>query len=167
MNAGAKDAQGRILIFLHADTFLPTGFAPAVRAALKDSATVAGAFSFKTDSEGFLARLFERGTNRRCRRYQTPYGDQAIFMEKRVFEEAGGYAEMPIMEDYEFIRRLRRRGRIALLDLNAITSGRRLQALGVLPATILNQIIIWAYHCGVAPRSLAKLYRNIARNRSG
>ena len=92
-----------------------------------------------------------------------PYGDQAIFIRRRDFIEMGGYKPMPIMEDYDFIRRLRRRGRIKIADAVVLTSGRRWLELGALRTTLLNQLVIAGYHCGVAPEKLAMFYRNTKR----
>ena len=89
-----------------------------------------------------------------------PYGDQAIFVRRQDFIEIGGYKSMPIMEDYEFIRRLRRKGRIAIADATALTSGRRWLLLGALRTTLINQLVIAGYHFGVAPEKLSKFYRN-------
>jgi hypothetical protein len=88
-----------------------------------------------------------------------PYGDQALFVRRWVFTALGGFPGLPIMEDYEFVRRLRRQGRLALLDATVHTSGRRWQRLGCLRTTLINQLVILGYHCGVSPVKLAALYR--------
>ena len=92
-----------------------------------------------------------------------PYGDQALFLGRARFEEEGRFADLPIMEDYEFVRRLRHRGRIVTLAERAITSGRRWQQLGILRTTIRNQLIIARYHLWVSPDTLASGYRKGAR----
>ena len=161
-NAGAAEATGQLLLFLHADTLPPEGYADMIRAALADPAIVAGAFRFLTDGSGILMRLVERTTNFRSSVLQTPYGDQGLFMEKRVFNEMGGFAPLPIMEDLDLVRRLRQRGRIVTLSKAAITSARRWQQLGVIRTTIINQLMLAGFFCGVPLSVLERFYK---RNR--
>jgi rSAM/selenodomain-associated transferase 2 len=158
-NAGAAAANGRYLLFLHADTVLPDGYADMIRMALDTPSTVAGAFRFRTDDSRTLVRLVEWGTNIRSAILQLPYGDQGLFMAKRVFLELGGFAALPIMEDFDFVRRLRRRGNIVTLPEAVITSARRWQQLGVLRTTLRNQVMIAGFFAGVSPERLAHLYR--------
>lgn len=158
LNAGAAVARGRILLFLHADTLPPRGCAEAICAALDRPATVAGAFRFKTDDPRAVMRLVERVTHIRSALFQMPYGDQGIFMEKRVFEELGAFKPMPIMEDFELVRRLHRRGRIVTLSEAAITSARRWQRLGVIRTTLLNQVMIAGFLAGMPIQNLHRLY---------
>ena len=90
---------------------------------------------------------------------QLPYGDQGIFLRAKTFHELGGYPELPLMEDYEFIRRARGLGRIVIAPASVLTSGRRWQRLGVWRTTLLNQFLILAYRLGVSPRRIADWYR--------
>jgi len=99
-------------------------------------------------------------TNLRSRWMQSPYGDQAIFVRHSRFVELGGFANLPIMEDYEFIRRLRTSGRIVILSEAATTSGRRWEGLGLIRTTLINRLMLAGYHLGVRPQKLAELYRN-------
>ncbi len=160
MNAGAAVAQGSVLLFLHADTIPPEGYAAIIRQAMQNPATVAGAFRFRTDSPGRVIRMVEWGANFRSRFFQWPYGDQGLFMEKRIFDEIGGFPPMSVMEDFELVRRLRRRGRITTVSEAAITSGRRWQRLGIVRTTFFNQLMIAGYILGVPIERLALLYRN-------
>jgi len=159
LNAGAKQAGGRHLLFLHADTLLPDSFDAAIRRTLNDPTTVAGAFQFQTDRINVGMRIIEWGTNMRSSLFQWPYGDQGIFLEKRVFDELGGFLDMPIMEDFELVRRLRRRGRIVTVPEAVITSARRWQDLGILRTTLRNQAMIIGYFAGIKPERLARFYR--------
>ena len=159
LNAGAAAAKGRILLFLHADTRPPQGFADAIRWGLDHPAVVAGAFRFKTDGAGAGMRLVERVTNFRSVVMHYPYGDQGLFMEKRVFHEMGGFAPIPVMEDFEFVRRLGRRGRVITLSHAAVTSARRWQRLGVVRTTVINQLMILGFLSGIPVQRLQRLYR--------
>jgi uncharacterized protein len=159
MNAGAALAVGDILLFLHADTRLPGDFVKQVRQALSATSVAAGAFHLSIDGSLIGLRAIERVANWRSRLLQMPYGDQALFMPRDLFWELGGYPPIPIMEDFELVRRLKRQGRIALAPGRALTSNRRWQRLGALKTWLINQAIIAAYYKGVPPQRLAVWYR--------
>ena len=165
MNLGAKAATGNILLFLHADTLLPPGFDAMIRTALESSlkvyrkAPVAGAFAVWIDASLISLRLIERGINWRSRFLQMPYGDQAIFLRKEVFYDIGSFPKLPIMEDFELMYRLRRKGRIVIIETPVTTSARRWLQSGVFKTTIINQLIIIAYLMGVSPERLVRWYR--------
>ncbi|HUT93907.1 MAG TPA: TIGR04283 family arsenosugar biosynthesis glycosyltransferase [Thermoguttaceae bacterium] len=158
MNAGADAASGSILLFLHADTRLPTGFDTTVRTTLQDSGVAAGAFRLRIDAPGRAFRIIERAVNIRSRFLRMPYGDQALCLRKETFQRLGGFLELLIMEDFEFIRRLRRVGRIQITSLPATTSGRRWRELGPWRTTWINQKVIFGYCVGVSPQRLAQWY---------
>lgn len=159
MNLGAKTATGEILLFLHADTHLPAKFDDLIRNALAQPHTIAGAFNLKIDLPMWSLRLVEWGVNLRSRYLQMPYGDQALFLYTRTFNEMGGFPNLPIMEDFELIRQLRRRSTIAIIPTPVITSGRRWQKLGVVRTTLINQCIIVAYLLGISPQQIAHWYQ--------
>ena len=159
MNTGAGAAAGHVLLFLHADTVLPRDYARAVEDTLSKHEVAVGAFSLAIDASPTKYRIVEAVVNIRCRLSQLPYGDQAIFVRADTFDHVGGFADLPLMEDYEFVRRMKQRGRIVILPLSVITSSRRWQKLGVVRTAILNFIVIVAYHLGVAPTRLAGWYR--------
>jgi rSAM/selenodomain-associated transferase 2/rSAM/selenodomain-associated transferase 1 len=156
MNAGAAVATGDVLLFLHADTCLPEGFDSHVRRIMAEPCAAAGAFELSIDAPLRGLRIIERLANWRSRHLQLPYGDQAIFLRAGLFRDIGGFPEIPIMEDFELIRRLRRRGRIAIARVPAITSGRRWEELGMLRTTLINQGVLLAYHLGIARSHIAR-----------
>jgi len=158
MNAGARAAKGEILLFLHADTILSAGFDNQVRLLLSRPRVSAGAFSFRLDDPNSASlRLIQAVANWRSRYLQVPYGDQAIFVRTRLFQKIGGFPDLPIMEDHELIRRLRKRGRILTVSLPAVTSARRWRVLGIWRTTILNWVLILAYLMGMSPWRLYRI----------
>ncbi|WP_044170505.1 TIGR04283 family arsenosugar biosynthesis glycosyltransferase [Kamptonema formosum] len=159
MNAGAAAATGDILLFLHADTHLPQGFDEIVRQALATPGAIAGAFELRIDSPQPVLRLVEIGVNWRSRLFQMPYGDQAIFLPAPVFRSCSGFPDTAIMEDFQLMLQLRRLGKINIVAMPVVTSGRRWQKLGVLKTTLINQLVIVAYFLGVPPERLARWYR--------
>lgn len=159
MNTGAATASGGVLLFLHADTRLPEGYDSHVRHTLAQADTVAGAFGLSFDRSSRGLRFLERAANYRSRRLQMPWGDQALFLRAEVFRELGGFPEMPIMEDFEFVRRLNKRGRVALVPASVLTSARRYEEVGPFRAWLTNRIAIWVYYLGVSPERIARWYR--------
>jgi rSAM/selenodomain-associated transferase 2/rSAM/selenodomain-associated transferase 1 len=153
MNAGAALASGDVLLFLHADTHLPEGFSQTVRATLADGC-VAGAFRLRIDGEHPGLRWVAWGANLRSRLLALPYGDQALFLPARRFYDMGGFADLPWMEDLEFVRRLRRTGRIAIAPTAVTTSARRWQSWGILRTTLIHQACLAGYLLGIPPRWL-------------
>ena len=159
LNAGAAVATGGVLLFLHADTLLPPRFEDHVRLSLAQPGVVAGAFRLGIRrAQGSLA-VIQRVANWRARYLQMPYGDQALFLKARTFHDLGGFADLPIMEDFDLVRRLRRRGRIDVVPAPAVTSGRRWRAIGPWRTTWINQTTILGYYLGVSPQRLADRYR--------
>lgn len=158
MNAGVALATGEILLFLHADTQLPVGFDEMIRAGLQQPGVIAGAFALRINAEGASLRFVEKGVYWRSRFLQMPYGDQAIFMTKAIFQQVGGFPELPIMEDFELMRRLKPMGKIIILSVPVITSARRWLQKGVFKTTIINQIVIIAYLLGITPAQLRIWY---------
>lgn len=159
MNAGAAAATGEWLLFLHADTRLPPSWAEAIAAAASDRRVVGGCFRFALDSRAPAARLLEWGVRLRVAWLGLPYGDQALFVRRDVFDVIGGYAVLPIMEDVDLVRRLRRRGRLCRSVLPAVTSARRWEREGWIRRTALNVLLIGLYLAGVPPDRLICLDR--------
>lgn len=160
MNEGARSAAGDILLFLHADTILPETWDQKIRAALAEKNVCGGAFSLKIEGDSLRLRLLEALANFRSHRFLMPYGDQALFVRSATFREIGGFPDMPIMEDFEFMRLLRKRYKIRILPERVVTSGRRWKRLGIFRATAINQAIIIGYYGGISPDKLARFYRN-------
>lgn len=156
MNAGSAVATGDMLLFLHADTLLPTGFAQEARAVLNVSGTVAGAFRFQLDDRRLAFRLVEYMVHLRCRWLHLPYGDQGLFMLRSVFEQLGGFPDQPIMEDVVLVRKLRRLGRVRVCASSAVTSARRWCKGGFVRVALFNQLALLAYKFGISPRRIAK-----------
>lgn len=157
MNAGAAHATGNVLLFLHADTRLPCDYRNAVSNTLRQPEVAAGAFGFRLDGNFPGRRLVEWGTNLRSRIWQMPYGDQALFLRRSTFEELGGFADLPVMEDYELVRRLRRVGRVVTAGTDAITSARRWKQTGIWRVTLKHQRMLIGYHLGRAMGRLKEI----------
>lgn len=172
MNAGARAAGARAscapatgaqaatgadaLVFVHADTLLPRGWADDVRATLADPAVALGAFAFATDSPRRTMRAVERLVALRCAVAHTPYGDQALFLRRETIERLGGFAEQPLLEDYDLVRRAARLGRIrTLAHRPAITSARMWERLGIARTWWRNLRTVVAYRLGADPATLA------------
>jgi uncharacterized protein len=158
MNAGAAMANGQILLFLHVDTLPPPDWPALIPEALRRPRTAAGAFALRI-AEAFPGKSLIEGTaGLRSRWLQLPYGDQGLFLTRSLFERVGGFADLPIMEDYEMVRRLRRFGKIVTLKNPAITSGRRWKHLGAVRTTLINQMVLLGYHIGLNPHTLRQFY---------
>ncbi len=156
MNTGAAVATGDVLLFLHADTALPVGYAGHVGHVLARRGVAAGAFQLRIDAPNHALRLIEAAVNRRSRWLGMPYGDQAIFMPATTFRAVGGYPEAEAMEDFAIIRRLRRLGRISIAPTHVTTSPRRWLACGVWRTTLLNQVCVTAWLAGVSGHRIAR-----------
>ncbi|MBX7168776.1 MAG: TIGR04283 family arsenosugar biosynthesis glycosyltransferase [Pirellulales bacterium] len=163
LSQGAAQATGDVLLFLHADCWLPAGTIDQVRRALTETTVAATAFRQSIDAPGFAYRLLEWGNGFRARRRQLPYGDQGIAMRRATFESLGGFAEVPLLEDVLLMRAARRQGRIALLPGPLHISARRWQKHGVIRQTMRNWTILTAFALGVSPERLARWYRPHAR----
>jgi len=161
MNEGAKAARGDVLLFLHADTQLPSNAIHLIADRLRDGGIVAGAFDLGILSDRPVFRIIERISSLRSRATRVPFGDQAIFVRRKYFDEIGGYRDIPIMEDVEIMKRIRKRGdRIAIIGERVRTSARRWEEEGIVRCTVRNWSLQLLYPLGVSPSTLARFYRN-------
>jgi len=159
MNAGAAAARGEIFIFVHADTTLPDNALEKISLALQNTDYVGGAFDLKIDSDRLFLRYISVRASLRSRWNRIPYGDQAIFIRKEYFDEIGGFKEIPLMEDVDLMRRIKKDGRkIFILPDKVTTSARRWESDGALYTTMRNQILVRLFYLGVSPHKLAKYY---------
>jgi rSAM/selenodomain-associated transferase 2 len=160
MNAGAARARGDILLFLHADTQLPPDALALVRAALMGKHAKAGAFDLGFDSERRIFAVTELYVALRTRVTRVPFGDQAIFIQGSYFEHIGGYLDIPLMEDVDLMKRIRKRGdAVAIIPHKVRTSPRRYERDGILYCTFRNMAMQILYAWGVSPERLVRWYR--------
>ena len=158
MNAGARQASGEVLLFLHADSRLGPNALAALREEMEDRRKVGGTFTLRFDSDKIILALYGLFTRFRFRYFH--YGDQAIFVRRSVFDELGGYAEVPIMEDIDLLLRMRKKGRLALINRPVTTSARRFVQHGLVGQQLLNVCLVILYIFGVKPETLAGWYQS-------
>ncbi len=159
MNFGAKIAKGELFLFLHADSKLPENYLDLITKTLVNPNIIAGAFELAINSNKTGLRIIEKLVNWRSHLFSLPYGDQGIFMRREVFEEMGGFPELPIMEDFELIRRLKKRGKIGIIPAKITTSARRWEQVGIWKTTVINQLIIIGYFLKISPLKLKQFYQ--------
>jgi rSAM/selenodomain-associated transferase 2 len=160
MNRGAAHATGHILLFLHADTFLPGKAFRHIRRALSADSTVAGAFDLGMDSPRLSLKIIAKMASIRSRVMRIPYGDQAQFFRRECFDALEGFRDLPVMEDVDIMRRIKtRRGRIRIIALRVKTSPRRWEREGLFRCTLRNWLLICFYYLGARPEMLSRYYR--------
>jgi len=158
MNAGAKAARGDTLLFLHADSTLPEGAARAVAEAL-DGNRRWGHFDVTLSGSARTLKLIAFMMNVRSRWTGIATGDQGVFVERALFESAGGYPDIPLMEDIALSKALKRRGgRPAALRSRVVTSGRRWERHGPWKTIVAMWRLRLAYALGADPATLARRY---------
>ena len=156
LDAGARVARGDWLVFLHADTWLERGWAPALQAL--PPSVVGGAFRFALDEPRWAYRWLEAGVALRCRLFRLPYGDQGLFARRAAYHAVGGFRPLPLMEDVDFVRRLGRAGRLAFPAVRAMTSARRFERHGLAATSLRNLWLLGLYAAGRPPERLARAY---------
>jgi rSAM/selenodomain-associated transferase 2 len=156
MNAGAAASRADWLIFVHADSQLPSGWLDVFEA--RTAGAAGGWFRFALDDSAWQARVLERGTALRVRLFRLPYGDQGLFVRREVFRDLGGYRELPLMEDVDFVRRLVNAGPVVELPLPLTTSARRWRRDGWFRCSARNLILVSLYFAGISSARLARWY---------
>jgi rSAM/selenodomain-associated transferase 2 len=156
MNAGAGVARGDILLFLHADTYLPSAALPMVVNALKEPGVVAGSFYLAFDCHHPVLKLLSQMS--RINTFLFTYGDQGLFLRTDTFKALGGFTNAPLMEDIEILLNLRRMGRFVKFGRPVITSARRFLKYGIIRQQLRNITLVCLFHMGVSPSVLKRYY---------
>jgi rSAM/selenodomain-associated transferase 2 len=167
MNAGAQVATGDILLFLHADSSLPADAANSIREQLQDPRTCGGCFRLRFPRRELVYRVSDSLGNVAVDLFGIALGDHGIFCRKDIFFRAGGYPLVPLMEDAELYRRLKRFGRIRQLPVAIETSPRRYEELGRYRTTLFYLCILILYLARVSPWVLERCYRRFTVAKSG
>ncbi len=159
MNVGASLAKGDVLLFLHADSVFEENISQDLLN-LKDY--VAGFFRLRFNDSSISTRLVEIFANLRAKWFSLPYGDQALFIKKEVFNSIGGFKKYPFLEDIDLVLRLRKAGRLKCLSPKVIVSARRLKKgypLSPILVSLRNVLIALLFIVGINPHSMARLYK--------
>jgi rSAM/selenodomain-associated transferase 2 len=158
LNAGVAASSGDPILFLHADSRLPAGAFAALAGAPAD--VVGGNFALRFDGGDRFSRVLG-AFYRFQRRLGFYYGDSSVWVRRAAFQRLGGYRELPIMDDYDFVRRMERSGRTACLPGPATTSARRWKRIGIVRTMLSWWVIRWAFIAGYPPEKLARMYRHV------
>ncbi len=162
MNFGAKRAYGEILLFLHADCILPNEGFSIIRNVIEDKGISAGAFDLSIVHPQFRFRIIEYCANLRSRITSIPYGDQGLFMKQEVFNQLGGFPDIPLMEDIEISKGLKRIGKIVFVRPPIKTSPRRWLKEGPVFTTLRDWAIAVSFaFFKVSPHKLIKYYEDV------
>lgn len=162
LDAGAAAAKGDWLLFLHADTILEPGWIEEARSFMDrvDSGRrkpAAAYFKFALDDDGFMPRMMEMLVGIRSGVFGLPYGDQGLLIPRALYNRLGGFRAIPLMEDVDLVRRLRR-GELVGFKTRALTSAKRYQNEGYVSRSARNLGLMTLYYLNVPPRVLARLY---------
>ena len=156
LNRGARCLATDILLFLHADSQLPEGFAWQIRRALRHPKVVGGCFRLEFDLPRPMLRFYSWCTRFPGRFFH--FGDQGFFVRREVFERMGGFRSLAFLEDVDFLRRLRRYGRFAVLPVPMVTSARRFSRHGIVRQQLRNILLVALFELGVSAERLARFY---------
>ena len=157
-NAGAAQATGDVLLFLHADCWLDPAAYEQIERTLRSPLIVGGAFYQRIEATGLIYRTLEVSNALRVCCTRMAYGDQGLFLRRELFEQLGGFPDVRLMEDVLLVRKLRARGRLALLPGPLFVSARRWQKHGLIRQTLRNWYLLAAEQLGVHPDRLADFY---------
>ena len=158
MNEGAKASGSETLLFLHADTQLPDDAKTMIETTLANQGMVGGRFDVRFDHPSRWGTIISKMMNWRSRLSGIATGDQALFVRRHIFEQLGGFADMPLMEDIDFSRRLKRKGATAALTATVTTSFRRWEQQGPLRTILLMWTLRFLYWIGVPSHRLGRWY---------
>jgi len=159
MNRGACCLCSDVLLFLHVDSRLPPDFEARIREALSDPRVAGGCFRLRFDDPHPMLRFYSWFTKYPGRFFH--FGDQGFFVRRLVFEQMGGYRQLPFLEDVDFLRRLLRYGRFSVLPVPVVTSARRFLRRGIVVQQLLNILVVALFELGVSPRRLLRFYPHI------
>jgi len=148
LRLGFEESSGSVVLFLHADTDLESGWQEGVRGALSDPDCAGGAFTFRFAERGVRERWIERGVALRIAVFNLPYGDQALFVRRSVLEQMGGMPIVPIMEDLDLVRGIKRAGRLRMVPWSATTSSRRYAKRGAFRTVLHHQLALLGWWLG-------------------
>jgi len=166
MNRGADIASGEILLFLHVDTSLPEKGIEKIIKALETDDYVGGAFKYKIESKNLFLKFLYYTSYLRSRFSRIPYGDQAIFIRRNYFKKMGGFPDIPIMEEVQFMKKIKKnRGKIRILKEEVKTSTRRYEQEGIVYGWLRNHLVRILFFFGVSPHKLVKYYPDLKRNK--
>ncbi len=157
-HAGARQSQGNVLLFLHADTQLPPAYEHLIDQALANPGVVFGAFYLSFYPSTPVLDLIAFMANLRSRFIRLPYGDQALFIRRTAYFQVRGFQDWPIMEDVDLVRRLNRAGAFKLARGYVKTSARRWQEEKLVLTTLRNWSVMIRYFIGISPQILARHY---------
>ena len=142
------------------DTELPQNALERIIAVMKNARSVGGAFDLGIKSDRVALKLIASVASLRSRITRLPYGDQAIFVRRDYFQKVGGYNNIPLMEDVELMRRIKKRGgKINIIPDRVLSSPRRWEQEGMVYCTVRNWVLITLYYLGISPQRLARYYR--------
>jgi rSAM/selenodomain-associated transferase 2 len=158
MNRGAQAASGEVLLFLHADTILPSTAFDDIGAALAKRDYLGGRFDVELAGSHWLLPLVGRMISCRSRLSRVGTGDQALFVRREIFQRMGGFPEIPLMEDIAFCQALKRLGSVACLRSRVVSSGRRWEMDGVWRTILRMWVLKLLYFAGVSPARLKHFY---------
>jgi len=162
LRAGAAAARSAWLLFLHGDTVLEESWAEEAQQFINTQSNAAGVFTLCFDAPGVMPRLVAAGAMLRTKLFKLPYGDQGLLIATKTYEEIGSFADMPLMEDVEFIRRLvlsKGRGAMTIFSSKAVTSAERYQRDGYVRRVLKNWWTLLRYLWGASPEALERGYK--------
>ncbi len=161
MNAGAKVANGDILLFLHADSILQNDALVKLENVMDNKGMIGGAFKYALDDPFWFYRIIEFLANLRARTFSIYPGDHGIFVRRAIFRKIGGFKNIDLMEDIDLSKRLKREGKLVQLDAKIVSSARRLKQEGIITTFFHMQLNRFLFLAGMSPRVLSRFYKNI------